>query len=137
MQRIARFALIVMGMMSLTLVQCGGGSGKDEDKNPESSKPKISADQKKSSNDSCSNGTALTYENFAKDFMETHCISCHQAGSSFKGASAIPLNTQDHLQVYRVRIMDAAVDAGTMPPGYKVSEGEKTLLQEWLSCGAP
>ena len=75
--------------------------------------------------------STLTYANFGQAFMATNCGSCH-------GARTNPnLSTQAAVQSNSSRIIQAAVYTTTMPANGDLSTEERTMLGQWLSCGAP
>jgi uncharacterized membrane protein len=86
-------------------------------------------------------GTMLTYDNFGKQFLDTHCQRCHGAsGSDRQGApSGYDFRTVEQVRALRDRIFArAAYENTTMPPGPDdPPEDERNKLGEWLSCGAP
>ncbi len=89
----------------------------------------------------CPNGgTALTYDNFGKGFLDAHCQKCHGKPTSDRnGAPAsFDFHTEEDARIHRDRIFArAAADNVTMPPGPDdPPAGERYQLAEWLACGA-
>jgi uncharacterized membrane protein len=85
-------------------------------------------------------GTAITYDNFGKGFLDRHCQSCHgQSIVDRNGApSSFDFRTQGDALAHRDRIFArAAADNVTMPPGPDdPPTDERYQLAEWLACGA-
>ncbi len=92
-------------------------------------------------------GTALTYENFGKKFMEDYCIRCHDSkltGAARHGATSF----HDFDTLFGIKAVKAHIDltsasgpAATntsMPPdGKSPSQAEREMLGEWIACGLP
>jgi hypothetical protein len=85
-----------------------------------------------SSGATCPKGTALSYTNFGKGFVDAYCLRCHGSFSS----------------IAEVRRQAAAIDqhaaAGpnvtntAMPKSAPIPSNEdRKKLGEWLACGAP
>lgn len=81
-------------------------------------------------------GTELTYDNFGKAFFDSHCTSCHTAGSGQTGADDLPFDSQSAIQAQIEDIYEQAVGGTSMPPGGGPTAEERQQLGEWLSCGA-
>lgn len=85
-------------------------------------------------------GTALTYDNFGKGFLDAHCQSCHgQPTRDRNGAPAsLDFHSQSDALAHKERIFArAAADNVTMPPGPDdPPTDERYQLAEWLACGA-
>jgi len=92
-------------------------------------------------------GTALTYENFGKKFMEDYCTRCHDSkltGAARHGATSFhDFDTLFGIKAVKVHIdlTTASGPAGTntsMPPdGKSPSQAEREQLGEWIACGLP
>lgn len=91
-----------------------------------------------STGSTCPAESTLTYDNFGKNFMQTHCLACHADGGSESPALSTLAEIQAHLGD-----VDRAAAAGPnavntfMPEGSSVPEEERRKLGEWLACGAP
>ncbi len=95
----------------------------------------------------CPPDSALTYENFGREFFDAYCQSCH--ASSVQGADrngAPSSHTYDVVESIREEAdeIDARAAAGpagvntTMPNEEpRPTELERLDLGEWLACGAP
>lgn len=82
-------------------------------------------------------GTDLTYDNFGKSFFDTHCTSCHAAGSGVSVAQDNPFETQAQIQAEADEIYERAGGTNTnMPPDGGPTADDRLKLEEWLSCGA-
>ena len=83
-----------------------------------------------------SGGTALTYDNFGKDFMTTYCVRCHGGpnGYSSRAFTDVDLVRANAADIFR----NAAAGNVTMPPGPDdPPKDQRDKLAEWLACGAP
>lgn len=123
---------------SIALAACAADSDTPEPVTPITGLP---------SGASCPEGSALSYENFGREFFDVHCISCHSAAVSGAARQA-PLDRNfDDVSSIRASAIQIDRQAGAgptqqnqiMPPG---SDNKPTLeqrmqLSEWLACGAP
>lgn len=92
----------------------------------------------------CPQGSTLTYDNFARAFMESYCTRCHSStltGDARMGAPAFHdfdseqgiLNVADHVDEYAAA--GPTVINRVMPPsGATPSDAERRQLGEWLAC---
>ena len=81
-------------------------------------------------------GTALTYENFGRAFIDAHCIICHGGANAH---SSRAFTSVDQIRAQRDRIFaNAAAGNRSMPPGPDgPSPEDRNRLADWLACGAP
>jgi uncharacterized membrane protein len=94
----------------------------------------------------CPPGSSLSYENFGRSFMESHCLRCHSrvlTGAARRGAPVgMDFDTLERVRSYAFDIDNAAAagpgGANTqMPPDTpKPTAAERQRLGEWLACGA-
>lgn len=88
-----------------------------------------------------SEGTALTYANFGKGFIDAYCQSCHgsQAEDRLGAPGEYIFDTVEQVQKHADRIFArSAADNDSMPPGPEDPPAEeRERLAEWLACGAP
>jgi uncharacterized membrane protein len=95
----------------------------------------------------CPPSSTLTYDNFGQSFMTSYCTRCHAStltGSERMGAPLLhDFDTLPGILVF-IDHIDETAAAGpdatntSMPigdPGPTIDE--RTLLGEWLACGAP
>jgi uncharacterized membrane protein len=75
--------------------------------------------------------TSLTYASFGQAFIETNCSSCHA------GKESPNLSTQAAVKSNSSKILQEAVYTTAMPDGADLSNDERMLLGQWLTCGAP
>ncbi len=92
-------------------------------------------------------GTALTYENFAKPFMETYCTRCHDSdlvGAQRQGAPSFHdfdtlcgiAAVSDHIDE-TTAAGPGAINDGMPNEGITPTEAERYQLGEWIACGMP
>ncbi|WP_257448772.1 c-type cytochrome [Archangium lipolyticum] len=95
----------------------------------------------------CPQGSALTYQNFGKTFMDTYCTRCHSTVLSGAARQDAPedqnFNTPEGVRAH-LKDVDAWTASGPdrtnteMPPnGTMPTDDERKKLGEWLACGAP
>jgi uncharacterized membrane protein len=98
-----------------------------------------------SSGSTCPPRSTLTYDNFGKPFFAKYCLSCHTVTVTGSARQAPPDRNFDDaasIRTYTKQIdqQAAAGPAGThgvMPPlDPKPIVAERTMLGEWLACGA-
>lgn len=92
-------------------------------------------------------GTTLTYENFAKPFMEAYCTRCHDSklvGAARRGATSFyNFDTLFGIRAVKARVDEtsasgpAATNTSMPPDGAKPSVEERRKLGEWIACGLP
>lgn len=83
----------------------------------------------------------LTYENFGEPYMLDWCRGCHSsaipAGMRQRAPAAINFDTLADVRQFKDRIAARAASLDpSMPPAGGPTEEERTLLAEWLACGA-
>ncbi len=95
----------------------------------------------------CPDGSSLTYESFAKPFMEAYCTRCHArtvTGADREGAPSF----HDFDSLFGIKVVFDHIDQTTasgpaatnesMPPdGAKPKLAERQQLGEWIACGMP
>lgn len=83
-------------------------------------------------------GTTLTFENFGKPFLDTHCNSCHGAAVVDRKSAppAYVFETPEQVEKWADRIfVRAAASNDSMPPGPDdPPREERDKLAEWLAC---
>jgi uncharacterized membrane protein len=96
---------------------------------------------------SCQSGSTLTYESFAKPFMERYCTRCHAialTGAARQGAPSF----HDFDTLFGIRAVADHIDETTasgpaatntsMPPDSpSPSIDERRQLGEWIACDMP
>jgi uncharacterized membrane protein len=96
----------------------------------------------------CATDSTLTYDTFARPFVEQYCTRCHSGaltGDAREGApSEYNLDTLAAIRDVGVEDLDHETAAGpsnvntSMPPSQPLpTEAERRLLGEWLACGMP
>jgi hypothetical protein len=90
----------------------------------------------------CPENSDLTYENFGEPFLLTWCTGCHssnlQAGARENAPLNVNFDTVDEVRQLAPKIWLMAGDFNTtMPPAGGPQPDDRTLLGEWLACGAP
>lgn len=79
----------------------------------------------------CPVGSTLSYATFGAAFMTDNCLSCHTT----KQRPA--LTTLAAVQANKAAIISFAVTTARMPADGSISDEERQVLGEWLTCGAP
>lgn len=88
-----------------------------------------------------SGSSAITYDNFGKDFFNTWCQSCH--GASVTDRNGAPddvfFDSRDDIWQQRVQVFEQSADSNeSMPIGpHGPSDADRKKLADWLACGAP
>jgi len=94
----------------------------------------------------CPQGSELTYETFARDFMESYCTRCHASSLRSADRQGAPsdhnFDTLAGLRATDPEHIDEQAAAGpnanntAMPPTAPTpSNAERQKLGEWLACG--
>ncbi len=90
----------------------------------------------------CPEDSTLTWESFGGPYVRSYCSSCHGSALPADMRQNAPLGL-DFENVEQVRMhadriwLRAADQNATMPPVGAPAQDERTLLGEWLACGAP
>jgi uncharacterized membrane protein len=95
----------------------------------------------------CPSDNSLTYETFAQGFVEDYCLRCHSSERTGADRNDAPEDVNlDTLAGIRVHLdhIDEHAAAGplatneAMPPGNpRPTLAERTMLGQWIACGAP
>jgi hypothetical protein len=97
----------------------------------------------------CPDDTTLTYENFAKPFMEKYCTDCHASTLRGPDARNKAPDFHDFDTLFGIKAVSDHVDetaaAGPaaenvgMPPSCwpQPTLHERRKLGEWIACGMP
>jgi uncharacterized membrane protein len=90
---------------------------------------------------SCPANNTVTYDNFAKDFFNTYCQSCHGAAVTDRNGAPddVFFDTRDDIWEQREQVFAQAADSNSsMPIGpHGPTDAERQKLADWLACGAP
>ena len=83
----------------------------------------------------------LTYDNFGEPFVANWCRGCHSSALPDDMRQMAPkeanFDTLDEVRTWSDGIVSkAGGDPATMPPAGGPSDDERTLLAEWITCGA-
>ena len=79
----------------------------------------------------CPPDSTLTYDNFGESFIADNCLSCHTKNDQPH------LTSVDAVRSHAAKIISAAVTSTSMPRGSNMTDDERSMLGEWLTCGAP
>jgi uncharacterized membrane protein len=83
----------------------------------------------------CPSDSTLTYANFGQMFIADNCLRCHSRREpTLQNHAAIQANLDG---IDRVAAAGPKSVNTTMPEGASVTVEQRTLLGEWLACGAP
>jgi hypothetical protein len=90
----------------------------------------------------CPQDSFLSYQSFGAPFMWQYCTGCHSSDVPENMRQEAPLGvdfeTAEQVREHMERIYARAADSNTtMPPGGGPDPEARTLLGEWLACGAP
>ena len=91
--------------------------------------------------EACPEESYLTYENFGGPLLLTWCTPCHSSNLPEAERQEAPMGSdfdlKQNILPYAEGIHDYAVVSDIMPPGGGLTEEERSMLGEWLGCGAP
>jgi uncharacterized membrane protein len=83
----------------------------------------------------------LRYDNFGSPFIISWCRACHSVDLPPDMRQNTPDNinfdTLDDIRAWSSEIKLTAGQGDSMPPSGGPSAAERTMLVEWLRCGAP
>lgn len=79
----------------------------------------------------CPTTQTLTYANFGEPLIAEQCLECHTT------KERPYLDTQARVQAAISDILSEAVYSSSMPEDGGMTDEERTLLGQWLMCGAP
>lgn len=90
----------------------------------------------------CPDDSTLTWESFGGPFVLSYCSTCHGSGLPADMRQNAPVGLDfEHVEQVRMhadRIWARAADQNaTMPPAGAPAQDDRSLLGEWLACGAP
>ena len=140
-------AVLIAGLLAQSIVGCNDGGSSDHDA---MSDEDMHADESGEApigpptGSACPPGSALSYENFGKDFMESYCKRCHSSelmglerngaseGHDFDVLEGI-LPVAEHIDQYAAAGPDA-VNTKMPPTAPRPTEEERYRLGEWLAC---
>jgi uncharacterized membrane protein len=85
--------------------------------------------------------SSLTFDNFADDFFESNCRTCHSVDSTDRRGAPVAVNFDELANVKNLsnNINIRAGEGTSMPPSSAPafpSGGERDMLAEWIECGA-
>jgi hypothetical protein len=85
----------------------------------------------------CASLPDVTYDNWGKGKIDTHCQGCHhsQAAQRYGAPEGVSFDTEEEVRVWRERIYVRSLESEDMPPAGGLTEDEKTLLEIFLVCG--
>ncbi len=132
---------------SIVLIACSGGGAASPVVSPSDPSQGPAPDSPQSgwttlADRPCPSGSDLTYENFGEPFLLTWCTGCHSsnlpASARENAPIAVNFDTVDEVRTQAPKIWLMAGDSNTtMPPAGGPQPEDRTLLGEWLACGAP
>jgi uncharacterized membrane protein len=90
----------------------------------------------------CDAADAPTYENYGREFVANHCLTCHSAekeGTFRLGAPVgVDFDTVEEIRADSDAVHELTVVKKTMPFGTSsLTDEERQEFGAWLDCGAP
>jgi hypothetical protein len=91
----------------------------------------------------CPKGTMTSYENFGSAFMSRFCLACHsvKVPPHLRAGAPVETNFDTGADVQRLRALIilrvSAAGKNPMPPTQEIPKAQRSILMEWLDCGAP
>jgi len=90
----------------------------------------------------CDVEVPLTYDNWGRGFLDTHCTGCHSsiiAPAQRRGApDTVNFDTYDGMLSFadrvHARVVEPPPEEVSMPPGGGPTTEERAMLNEWLAC---
>ena len=79
-------------------------------------------------------GAALDFLAVKSQFFEPQCLRCHSNAGGNRGG--VNLETYVNVSNFLSRVQ-SAVNSGVMPPSGSLSTSMKSILNNWISAGAP
>jgi uncharacterized membrane protein len=130
-------SLFLVALLAIAAV-IGCGSDETSDEAPDETPDAGQVEQTVA----CPEDSPLTYDSFGDPFMRNWCTACHSsdlpAGTRQGAPVAVDLDSRAGVLEWTARIEARALgEPPTMPPTPGPSADERTLLAEWLACGAP
>lgn len=82
----------------------------------------------------------VTYNQHIKPLLDSHCVQCHatfRQGADRQGAPlGVDYDTYVAARASATR-GNAAIQAGTMPPGDRLLQYDRSLFAKWVAQGTP
>lgn len=79
----------------------------------------------------CPPGSTLTYASYGQAVIDSECLECHTT------RERPHLTTQADVQAHADEIIEEAVFHSSMPDDGSMTNEERIMLGQWLTCGAP
>ena len=85
----------------------------------------------------CDSSPSVTWDNWGRGFVTTHCQGCHAstAPDRYGAPEGVDFDTMADLREWRERVRVRVLETEDMPPAGGLSEDEKFLLEVLLDCG--
>ena len=86
---------------------------------------------------SCDSSPSVTWENWGRAFLTTHCQGCHAstAPDRYGATEGVYFDTLADLRAWNERVRVRVLEQEDMPPAGGLSDDEKFLLGVLLDCG--
>lgn len=110
--------------LALLVTACGAEESTPQEKTP----------------NACDDVPLVTYENFGAGFLAANCQSCHASGAADRHDAPANITFDNRQQALSLRdriLVRAGTANGGMPPGGGLSDEQRQLVTDWLTCGDP
>ena len=85
----------------------------------------------------CDTAPSVTWENWGRAFVTTHCQGCHAstAPDRYGAPENVAFDTLSDLRLWEQRVRVRVLELEDMPPAGGLTDDEKFLLETLLDCG--
>lgn len=128
---------LVMSLLAAALLVSGCGPEEEKDKEEEENFPPINTFDYL-----CPEGSVVSWENFAKSWIDRQCTTCHSdqllEGQRADAPLGVDFNTYEQVRFWADNMfLRAAYNHTTMPPAGGPYPEDRILFGDWLACQAP
>ena len=114
----------------------GGNQSTQEPSEPESTTATEPSTDLNLNDDDCDQAPVVTWDNWAKSMIITHCQGCHASVSPNRYGAPLAIHFDHKEAAYDLadRIYIRVLDTQDMPPAGGILEEDLYLLDIWLRC---